>query len=71
MTPGVTLVQAIVSAVVGTLWLGVAGLIVAQATGMTDISPMSGMALMVIKIVASSLWSWLIVVLVVVALFGV
>ena len=31
--------------VVGTLWLGVAGLIVAQATGMTDISPMSGMAL--------------------------
>lgn len=45
LTPGVTLVQAIISAVVGTLWLGVAGLIVAQATGMTDISPMSGMAL--------------------------
>ena len=45
LTPGVTLVQAIISAVVGTVWLGVAGLIVAQATGMTDISPMSGMAL--------------------------
>ena len=45
MTPGVSLVQAIVSAVVGTVWLGLAGLIVAQATGMTDISPMSGMAL--------------------------
>ena len=37
--------QAVISATVGTIWLGVAGLIVAQATGMTDISPMSGMAL--------------------------
>ena len=45
MTEGVTPVQAIISAIVGTLWLGLAGLIVAQATGMTDISPMSGMAL--------------------------
>lgn len=45
LTPGVTQTQAILSAVVGTLWLGVAGLIVAQATGMTDLSPMSGMAL--------------------------
>jgi uncharacterized oligopeptide transporter (OPT) family protein len=45
LTPGVTVSQAVVSAVVGTIWAGVAGLIVAQATGMTDISPMSGMAL--------------------------
>jgi uncharacterized oligopeptide transporter (OPT) family protein len=45
MTDGVTLGQAILSAVVGTVWLGLAALIVAQATGMTDISPMSGMAL--------------------------
>ena len=30
---------------VGTIWLALAGLIVAQATGMTDISPMSGMSL--------------------------
>lgn len=45
MVPGVTFVNALISAVVGTLWLGLAGLIVAQATGMTDISPMSGMAL--------------------------
>ena len=45
MTDGVTVTQAIVSAIVGTIWLGLAGLIVAQATGMTDISPMSGMAL--------------------------
>lgn len=45
ITPGIGVGQAVVSAVVGTLWLGLAGLIVAQATGMTDISPMSGMAL--------------------------
>lgn len=45
MTEGVTVAQAILSSVVGTVWLGLAALIVAQATGMTDISPMSGMAL--------------------------
>ena len=45
MTEGVTTGQAIISAIVGTLWLGLAALIVAQATGLTDISPMSGMAL--------------------------
>ena len=45
MTEGVTPAQAAIAAIVGTLWLGVAGLIVAQATGMTDMSPMSGMAL--------------------------
>ena len=50
MTDGVTLTQAALAAVVGTLWLGVAGLIVAQATGMTDISPMSGMALISVTI---------------------
>lgn len=37
--------QAILTAIVGTAWLGLAGLVVAQATGMTDISPISGMAL--------------------------
>ena len=45
LTEGVTIPQALISSVVGTLWLGLAALIVAQATGMTDISPMSGMAL--------------------------
>ena len=45
LTEGVTVPQALLSAVVGTVWLGLAALIVAQATGMTDISPMSGMAL--------------------------
>ena len=42
---GATYVQAALSSIVGTLWLGLAALIVAQATGLTDISPMSGMAL--------------------------
>lgn len=45
MTEGVTVGQAAICALVGTIWLGLAALIVAQATGMTDISPMSGMAL--------------------------
>ncbi len=38
-------VMALPVAVVGVLWTALAGLIVAQATGMTDISPLSGMAL--------------------------
>ncbi len=37
--------RALITATVGTVWLGLAGLIVAQATGMTDISPISGMSL--------------------------
>ncbi|MGB0588982.1 MAG: OPT family oligopeptide transporter [Myxococcota bacterium] len=45
MTDGVSVPQAVLASVVGTIWLFLAGLIVAQATGMTDISPMSGMAL--------------------------
>jgi putative OPT family oligopeptide transporter len=43
--PTLGLGRQLLIAVVGTLWLGLAGLIVAQATGMTDISPMSGMSL--------------------------
>lgn len=37
--------RAALTAVIGTVWLALAGLIVAQATGMTDISPISGMSL--------------------------
>jgi putative OPT family oligopeptide transporter len=50
MTDGVTLAQALITAVVGPIWLALAALIVAQATGMTDISPMSGMALITVTI---------------------
>ena len=43
--PGLGLGRQFLIALVGTVWLALAGLIVAQATGMTDISPMSGMSL--------------------------
>ena len=45
ITPGMTVPDALLSTVVGTVWLALAALIVAQATGMTDISPMSGTSL--------------------------
>ncbi len=41
---------AIVAAIVGIVWIGVAGLIVAQATGATDISPLSGLALIAVTL---------------------
>jgi uncharacterized oligopeptide transporter (OPT) family protein len=40
----------VIVAVVGTLWLALAGLIVAQATGATDISPLSGLALIAVTL---------------------
>lgn len=45
ITPEVGVGGALIASVIGTVWLGLAALIVAQATGLTDISPMSGMAL--------------------------
>jgi putative OPT family oligopeptide transporter len=50
MIEGVTLTQAIITSIVGPLWMGLAAIIVAQATGMTDISPMSGMALITVTL---------------------
>lgn len=50
MMDGVTFVQAVMVAIIGPVWLALAALIVAQATGMTDISPMSGMALITVTI---------------------
>ncbi|MEC8025260.1 MAG: OPT/YSL family transporter [Myxococcota bacterium] len=47
----VTLTQAAATAVAGAIWLGLAGLVVAQATGMTDISPMSGMSLIAVTLI--------------------
>jgi putative OPT family oligopeptide transporter len=44
-SPGLGIGRQLLTAMVGTIWLGLAGLIVAQATGMTDISPLSGMSL--------------------------
>jgi len=50
LADGVSVAQAVLAAVVGTLWLAVAGLIVSEAAGMTDISPISGMALISVTI---------------------
>ena len=44
-SPDLGIGQQILIAVIGAIWLALAGLIVAQATGMTDISPLSGMSL--------------------------
>ena len=41
---------AISVAVAGTIWLGLAGMIVAEATGATDISPLSGLALIAVTL---------------------
>jgi uncharacterized oligopeptide transporter (OPT) family protein len=40
-----SLMQTLFTAVIGTLWLGLGGIIVAQASGLTDISPISGLTL--------------------------
>jgi len=45
MSEGMTPADAILATVVGTVWAALAALIVAQAAGMTDIQPMSGMSL--------------------------
>lgn len=49
-TPDMTLGTAVLVAIVGTLWLALAGIIVAQATGATDISPLSGLALIAVTL---------------------
>ena len=49
-TDNLTVFQGIMVAVIGAVWLGLAGLVVAQATGMTDISPLSGMALIAVTL---------------------
>lgn len=48
--PGVSLGTAVAMALVGAAWLGLAGVIVAQATGHTDISPLSGLALIAVTL---------------------
>ncbi len=50
LSPGVGLLGAAIIAVVGALWLGLAGVIVATATGHTDISPLSGLALIAVTL---------------------
>lgn len=42
--------QAVIVAAVGTAWMWFAGIVIAQCTGMTDWSPISGMALLTVMI---------------------
>ncbi len=52
---GVSIGQALLVSILGSLWLGLAGLIVAQCTGLTDISPVSGIALISVTIMMFAL----------------
>lgn len=49
--PDVGVFRAGLTALIGTLWMWLAGVIVAQCTGMTDWSPISGMSLLAVTIV--------------------
>ncbi len=49
-TPELGIGTALLVAAVGSAWLGLAGIIVAQATGQTDISPLSGLALIAVTL---------------------
>ncbi|MFH1723788.1 MAG: OPT/YSL family transporter [Elusimicrobiota bacterium] len=51
MASDISVARAAVISIVGTVWIGVAGLIVAQATGLTDISPLSGLALIAVTLI--------------------
>jgi len=44
-------IRALIIAVIGALWIWFAGIIIAQCTGMTDWSPISGMALLTVVLV--------------------
>ncbi|RJP20648.1 MAG: peptide transporter [Candidatus Omnitrophota bacterium] len=50
-TTPIGLFRSLIVALVGTLWLGFAGIVVAQSAGMTDWSPISGMALIAIVLI--------------------
>lgn len=50
-TAPIGIARSLLVALVGTLWLGLAGIIVAQATGMTDWSPISGLTLISVVLI--------------------
>ena len=50
LDPSLGAPRILVAGIAGTVWIAVAGLIVAQATGMTDISPLSGLALIAVTL---------------------
>jgi len=50
LSPDLGFGRIVATGLTGTIWIAVAGLIVAQATGMTDISPLSGLALIAVTL---------------------
>ena len=48
--PGAAVVRSLVVAVIGSLWLWFSGVIIAQSTGMTDWTPLSGLALLAVVV---------------------
>ena len=50
LDPSLGAVRILAAGILGVVWIAVAGLIVAQATGMTDISPLSGLALIAVTL---------------------
>ena len=51
LTSDISIFRALLIAAVGTVWLGLAGVVISQCTGMTDWSPISGIAMMGVAIV--------------------
>ena len=51
VSPDIGLLTSAAVAVAGTIWLALAGIIVAQCTGMTDMSPISGLALIAVTMI--------------------
>ncbi|MGF1509911.1 MAG: OPT family oligopeptide transporter [Myxococcota bacterium] len=49
-SPDMTLGRALIMALVGTLWIGVAGVIVSECVGRTNWSPLSGMTLIAVTV---------------------
>jgi uncharacterized oligopeptide transporter (OPT) family protein len=51
LSSDISILRAILIAAVGTVWLALAGVVIAQCTGMTDWSPISGISMMGVAIV--------------------
>ena len=49
-TPGMTIGKSVLMALLGTLWIWIAGVIVAECIGRTNWSPLSGMTLIAVTI---------------------
>lgn len=49
--PDVGFLRAVATAIIGTVWMWLAGVIIAQCTGRTDWSPISGMSLLAVTVV--------------------